>query len=327
MFPAVGLFAERAAQVVPGFAVTEANVAAVAGICRRLEGLPLAIELAAARLPVLSPEQIDARLGDRLGLLTRGGRTRPARQQTLRASIEWSYELCSRAERLLWARLSVFAGGFELDAAEGICADHRLAAEQVLDLLAALAGKSILIAAHGKGVARYRLPETLREFGQERLQESGEYTALRRRHRDWHEQLARRADTDWLSPQIADWTARLFREHANVHGGAGLLPGRAGRGRGRAAHRAARLALLLLDRGPCQRGPVPARPGAGPGRRAHRVAGAGAAAGQFPGCRQRRPRRRTAAAGAGHRPGRAAERPGHAGVRRLGRGTCLLVRR
>ena len=215
-FPAVGLFAERAAQVVPGFAVTEANAAAVAGICRRLEGLPLAIELAAARLPVLSAEQIDERLGDRLGLLTRGGRTQPARQQTLRASIEWSYELCSRAERLLWARLSVFAGGFELDAAEGICADDRLAADEVLELLTALAGKSILTVAHGQGVARYRLPETLREYGEERLHESGEYTALRRRHRDWHEQLARRVDTDWLSLQMAEWAARLFREHANV---------------------------------------------------------------------------------------------------------------
>jgi predicted ATPase/DNA-binding CsgD family transcriptional regulator len=215
-FPAVGLFAERAAQVVPGFSVTEANVAAVAGICRQLEGLPLAIELAAARLPVLSPEQIEARLGDRLGLLTRGSRTQPARQQTLRASIEWSYELCSQAERLLWARLSVFAGGFELAAAEGICADHRLAADEVLELLAALAGKSILIVVHGEGVARYRLPEPLREFGQERLQSSGEYTALRRRHRDWHEQLARQVDIDWLNPQIADLTARLFREHANM---------------------------------------------------------------------------------------------------------------
>ncbi len=216
VFPAVRLFAERAAQVVPGFAVTEANQAAVAGICRRLEGLPLAIELAAARLPVLSAEQIDERLGDRLGLLTRGSRTRPARLQTLRASIEWSYELCSPAERLLWARLSVFAGGFELDAAEGICADQRLAAGEVLELLAALAGKSILIAAHGHGVARFRLPETLREYGQERLQESGECTALRQRHRAWHEQLARRVDIGWLSPQIADLTARLLREHANV---------------------------------------------------------------------------------------------------------------
>src|SRR5215831_2521767 len=148
-FPAVGLFAERAAQVVPGFAVTEANAAAVAGICARLDGLPLAIELAAARLPVLSAEQIDERLGDRLGLLTAGGRARPARQQTLRASIEWSWELCTRAERLLWARCSVFAGGFELDAAEGICAGRLLAAGDVLELLAALAGKSILAVEHG----------------------------------------------------------------------------------------------------------------------------------------------------------------------------------
>jgi predicted ATPase/DNA-binding NarL/FixJ family response regulator len=216
-FPAVRLFAERAAQVVPGFAVTEANMAAVAGICRRLEGLPLAVELAAARLRVLSPEQIDDRLCDQLGLLTRGSRARPARQQTLRASIDWSYELCSEPERLLWARLSVFAGGFEMDAVEGICADHRLAADDLLDLLAALADKSVLIAEHGQGgVVRYRLPETLREYGQERLQQAGEYTALCRRHRDWHEQLARRVFTGWLSPQLATWTARLFREHANV---------------------------------------------------------------------------------------------------------------
>jgi len=132
-FPAVALFAERAGQVVPGFAVTEADMAAVAGIVHWLEGMPLAIELAAARARVLSPEQIDARLGarlgDQLGLLTRGSCTNPARQPTPRASIEWSYELCTEAERLLWARLSLSAGGFELGAAEGICADHRLAAE------------------------------------------------------------------------------------------------------------------------------------------------------------------------------------------------------
>ena len=215
-YPAVALFVERAGQVVPGFVVTEANRAAVAGICRRVEGLPLALELAAAQLRVLSPEQIEARLGDRLGLLTGGSRARPARQQTLRASIEWSYELCSAPERLLWARLSVFAGGFELDAAEEICADHRLAVGDVLDLLAALADKSVLIAEHGGGVARYRLPETLREYGQECLQRAGEYIALRRRHRDWYEQLARLADTERLSPQLADRVARLFREHANV---------------------------------------------------------------------------------------------------------------
>jgi len=153
LFPAMALFGQRARQAVPGFAVTEANMAAVAGICRRLEGLPLAIELAAAQIRVLSPEQIDDRLSDRLGLLTRGGRVRPARQQTLRASIEWSHQLCSPAERLLWARLSVFAGGFELDAVEEICADHRLPADQVLGLLGALADKSVLIAGHSEGVA------------------------------------------------------------------------------------------------------------------------------------------------------------------------------
>ena len=161
-FPAVALFAERAEQVVPGFSVTEANMAAVAGICRRLEGLPLALELAAARGRVLSAAQIEARLGDRLGLLTRGSRAHPARQQTLRGSIEWSYELCSEPERLLWARLSVFAGGFELDAVEGICADHRLVSGDLLELLAALADKSVLIAEHGEGGSvRYRLPERL----------------------------------------------------------------------------------------------------------------------------------------------------------------------
>jgi len=215
LFPAVALFVQRAGQVA-GFAVTGANQAAVAGICGRLEGLPLALELAAAQTRALSAEQIDARLGDRLGLLTRGSRARPARQQTLRASIEWSHELCTEAERLLWARLSVFAGGFELDAVEEICADYRLAAGEVLRLLAALVDKSILITGHSEGVARYRLPETLREYGQERLQQAGEYSALRRRHRDWHEQLAARVDTGWLSPQIAEWEARLFRERANV---------------------------------------------------------------------------------------------------------------
>ncbi|MCW2935206.1 MAG: LuxR family transcriptional regulator [Actinomycetia bacterium] len=216
LFPAVRLFTERAAQAVPGFSVTEANMAAVATICHRLEGLPLALELAAARTRVLSPEQIDARLGDRLGLLTRGSRINPERQRTLRASIEWSYELCSGPERLLWERLSVFADGFELDAVEGICADHRLAAKEVLELLAALADKSILLADYGEQGVRYRLTETLREHGHERLQQAGEYTTLRRRHRDWYEQLARQADTGWHAPRAADLTARLLREQANV---------------------------------------------------------------------------------------------------------------
>ena len=322
------MFAERVGQVVPGFAVTEANRAAVAEICHRLDGLPLAIELAAARTRVLSPEQIQARLGDRLGLLTRGSRTKPARQQTLRASIDWSYELCSQAERLLWARLSVFAGGFELDAAEGICADDRLAAEDVLDLLAALVDKSVLIAEHGEsGGVRYRLPETLREYGQERLQESGEHTALRRRHRDWYEQLARQADIDWLSRQTADRVARLFREHANVRAAQDFCqaePGEAEAGLRIAMHV---WLFYYFDGGYRQRGPVPARPGAGSVPRADRLAGSGAAARESPGYRERRPRRRATVAGAGHQPGSAAGRPGHAGIRRLLRGSILHVRR
>ena len=325
-FPAVGLFAERARQVVPGFTVTEANMAAVAGICHRLEGLPLAIELAAARARVLSAEQIQARLGDRLGLLTRGGRANPTRQQTLRASIGWSYELCSQAERLLWTRLSVFAGGFELDAAEGICADDQLAAGDVLDLLAALADKSVLIAEHGASGVRYRLPETLREFGQERLRESGEYTALRRRHRDWYEQLARQADTSWLSRQTADRVARLFREHANVQAAQDFCqtePGEAEAGLRIAMH----VWLFYYFDGVRQRGPVPARPGASPDGRADRLEGAGTAARQSPGYRERRPPRRATVAGPGHQPGSAAGRPGHAGVRRLLRGSFLQVRR
>ena len=289
-FPAVTLFAERAEQVVPGFAVTEANMAAVAGICRRLEGLPLALELAAAWTRVLSAEQIEARLCDRLGLLTRGSRAHPARQQTLRASIEWSYELCSEPERLLWARLSVFAGGFELDAVEGICADHRLASGDLLELLAALADKSVLIAEHGEGGSvRYRLPETLREFGQERLQHAGEDTVLRRRHRDWHEQLAARADTGWLSPQMAAWEARLFREHANVHVAQDFCqtePGEAEAGLRIAMHV---WLLYYWNAGHVSEGRYRLGQALALEPRAHRVAGAGAAARRSPGYPKRRP--------------------------------------
>ena len=302
-------------------------MAAVAGICRRLEGLPLALELAAARLPVLSPEQVDERLGDRLGLLTRGGRARPARQQTLRASIEWSYELCSRAERLLWARLSVFAGGFELDAAEGICADDQLAAGQVLELLAALAGKSILTAGHGEGVARYRLPETLREFGQERLHDSGEETMLRRRHRDWHEQLARRADTGWLSPQMTDWTARLFREHANVAAAQDFCQAELGE-----AEAGLRIAMHVwlfyywnaghVSEGRYRLGQVLARAGEPTVWRARGLLLAGflAAVSGDRGAALALLAEGTGLAGQ-------LDDPATSGVRRLGRGTCPLVRR
>ena len=215
-FPAIALFLERAAEVVPGFVLTDANKAAVAGICHRSDGLPLAIELATAHVRVRSPEEINELLSDRLSLLTRGSRSRSARQQTLRASIAWSYELCSDVERQLWARLSVFAGGCEMDAVEGICAGSNLAAEDLPEVVTALVDKSVLTRETHDWGTRYRLLEVLREYGQERLREAGEYPALRRRHRDWYEQLASQADAEWLSPRQVDWMARLEREHSNV---------------------------------------------------------------------------------------------------------------
>jgi predicted ATPase/DNA-binding CsgD family transcriptional regulator len=215
-FEAVALFAERAGTAVPGFSITTENDVAVAEICRRLDGLPLAIELAAVRLRALSAQQIERRLSDRYRLLTAGPRDRPARQQTLRACIQWSFDLCTPLEQLLWARLAVFAGGFDLDAAEGICAGDGLAPEDMLDLVTSLVDKSILNRDENGDVVRYRLLDSLREFGTERLRHSGEYGAVRRRHRDWYAELAGRSDADWIGPRQAEWQTRLSLEHADI---------------------------------------------------------------------------------------------------------------
>jgi predicted ATPase/DNA-binding CsgD family transcriptional regulator len=214
-FDAVALFVERAAATMPALRLTEDNQIAVAEICHRLDGLPLAIELAAARLRVLSPEEILHRLSDRFRLLRTGPRSVSARQQTLRASIEWSYDLCTCTERLLWARLAVFAGGFDLAAAEGICADDG-AGEDLLDLVASLVDKSILIREDHGAVVRYRLLETIREFGQDKLRQTGEEAAMRRRHRDWYAELVARAEAEWIGPRQVDWFASLDREHPNL---------------------------------------------------------------------------------------------------------------
>ncbi len=215
-YEAVSLFADRAAAVLSGFEVDGGNQDAVVEICDRLDGLPLAIELAAVRLRALSPQQIAQRLSDRYRLLSTELRGAPSRQQTLRSCIEWSYDLCSATERLLWARASVFAGGFELDAAEEICAGDGLAPEDLLDVVTALVGKSILIRDEHRAVVRYRLLETMREFGQDKLRETGQYPALRGRHMRWYEQLVRQAEADWVSPRQVAWFGRLDREHANV---------------------------------------------------------------------------------------------------------------
>ncbi|MEV5839349.1 protein kinase [Nocardia sp. NPDC052112] len=214
-FDAATLFADRAAAVVPGFELDESNKAAVTRICARLDGLPLAIELAAARMRAMSPEQILQRLDDRYALLTRGIRTAPTRQQTLRWCVDWSYELCTAAEQRLWARLSVFAMSCELDAVEQVCGVG-LAPHSPLDVLSSLVDKSILIREESHTVVRFRMLETMRDYGRQRLRESGEETELRRRHRDWYQQLVLDAQAGWISDRQPYWIARLERELPNV---------------------------------------------------------------------------------------------------------------
>ncbi|MFC7448078.1 protein kinase domain-containing protein [Rhodococcus daqingensis] len=214
-YDAVTLFLERADAALPGFELTEDNTTTVASICRRLDGLPLPIELAAARLRALSPDQVLRRLTDRYSLLTRGSRGAPTRQQTLRLCIDWSYGLCTPAEQQVWAQLSVFAGTVELDAAEQVC---RLDAQPdgLFDVLASLVDKSILIREDSGTAVRFRMLETLREYGREKVQESGEFADLRRRHRDWYRQLALDAEAAWISARQLDWIARLDREQPNL---------------------------------------------------------------------------------------------------------------
>jgi predicted ATPase/DNA-binding CsgD family transcriptional regulator len=213
---ALELFEDRAAAVVPGFRLGPRNQDTVARLCRRLDGVPLAIELAAVRLRVLSAEQILDRLEDRFQLLTAGKRDGPARHQTLRAAVEWSFGLCSDSERLLWARCSVFAGEFDLEAAESVCAGDGLAAGDVLTGVAQLVDQSVLAReADAGGRARYRLLETIRQFGAEQLASTGEAESLQRRHRDYYLRLAEQSDSDSCGPRQDQWMARLQAERAN----------------------------------------------------------------------------------------------------------------
>lgn len=211
---AVALFAERGAAVVPGFEVTDDNRSDVTRICARLDGLPLAIELAAARLRTMSPGEILSGLDDRYGLLTRGRRGAPMRQQTLAWCIGWSYDLCTPDEQRLWAQLSVFAGGFELDAAEQVCGGG-LTRPELLDALSVLVDKSILIREDVDRTVRFRMLETVQEYGRHKAEESGDYLDYARRHRDWCLALALHAESEWIGPQQLRWVARLERELPN----------------------------------------------------------------------------------------------------------------
>ena len=189
-YAAVQLFVERAAAARPGFAVTNSSSPAVAEICWRLDGIPLAIELAAARAHLLTPDEIARHLDDRFRLLTRGRRTAPPRHQTLRAAIEWSHDLLAAPEQTLFRRLSVLAGWFDLAAAEAVGAGGGTGGETVLDLLDDLVGKSLVLVSDDDQGARYRLLETLREYARERLAESGDETTTRARHAQYYLALA-----------------------------------------------------------------------------------------------------------------------------------------
>ena len=212
-FEAVRLFAGRGAAVLPGFAVDAANGAAVAGVCRAVDGIPLAVELAAVRLRSLSPGQILDRLGSRFQLLSGGGPAADPHHRTLQAALEWSYELLADAEQAMRRRVSVFAGSFDLDAAEAVCAVGRVGAGQVADLVDALVAKSILLR-EGRGTARYRLLDTIREFGLGRLRGRGTERLLRQRHLTWYAALAARQEA--FGPGRAAWIAALDADHENL---------------------------------------------------------------------------------------------------------------
>ena len=215
-YEAVHLFIERAASALPIFRLTQENAPALAQVCRRLDGMPLAIELAAARVRVLSVEQIATRLDDSYRLLAGGSRTALPRQQTLQATIDWSYNLLSEKEQTVFRRLSVFAGGFTLEAVEVVCAGESIEENEILDLLSHLLDKSLVQMEERSGEARYRLLETIRQYGQDKLQQIGEVALVRLRHRDWCVDLAERAEPELLSAEQGIWFDRLETEHDNL---------------------------------------------------------------------------------------------------------------
>ena len=215
----VRLFTERAAAVLPGVKLSDETLLAAARICRRLDGIPLAIELAAARVKVLSVEQIAARLDDRFRLLTGGSRADLPRHQTLRASIDWSYNLLPEPQRLLLQRLSVFAGGWTLLAAEATCSGEGLEGWEILDPLTGLVEKSLVVADHQSGAeARYHMLETIRQYAQERMEALGQGNAARDRHLAYFLSLAESYEPLLRTPQIYELLERLDLELDNLRG-------------------------------------------------------------------------------------------------------------
>ena len=209
----VRLLCDRAALARPGFGLTAQNAADIGEICRRLDGIPLAIELAAARLSTLTPAQLAARLGDRFRLLTGGSRTELARHRTLRAAISWSHELLDQPEQVCFRRMAVFAGGCTLDAAEAVCADASLPAEAVLETVSSLVDRSLLTTGERCGAMRYGMLESVRQYAREQLTQAGEDDRLSRRHLAWLLDLAGRADLDGADQSA--WLDLLEADHDN----------------------------------------------------------------------------------------------------------------
>ena len=295
---AVLLFAQRAASATPDFALDETTAPIVADVCRRIDGLPLAIELAAARLRSMPLQELSDRLHDRFRLLTGGSRAAAGRQRTLRAVVDWSWDLLSEPERRLARRLSVFPAGATLDAVEAVCAGDGVDADEVFDLLCALVDRSLL-GVRGAGTSRWRMLETIREYAEEEAERAGELRGLREAHAAHYTALVQQADAHLRGPDQLPWLARLRDDRDNVLSGLRFL-GETGGARDRAADghdapvvlgarrqprgRARVAALRAVGRG--RGGPV--RPAARPGDR--RLDRPGRAAGRSArGRRGRRP--------------------------------------
>lgn len=215
-YESVQLFVERASAANPKFQLTDENASYIAQICSRLDGIPLALELAATRTRVLSVEQIAGRLDDRFRLLTGGSRTALPRQQTLRALIDWSYDLLTRPEKALFRRLAVFVGGWTLDAAESVCSGEGVEAYEVLDLLAQLVDKSLVIVEERDEVVRYHRLETIRQYAREKLLETNETTTVRDRHLDYMLQLTEQTGNRMFGAESQEWFDQMELEHDNL---------------------------------------------------------------------------------------------------------------
>ncbi len=215
-YEAVRLFCDRAQRVTQEFTLDRDNTPAVSEICRRLDGMPLAIELAAARVRMLTPQEIAKRLDDRFKLLTGGARTGFRRQQTLRAAVDWSYDLLADTEQRVFRRLAAFVGGFSLDAAEFVCAGDSIDASETFDVLSILVDRSLVVAEPTGGETRYRLLETMREYGREALAAAGEAPAVFHQHLAWYAALAEEAEPQLEGGGQAEWLERLDQERENI---------------------------------------------------------------------------------------------------------------